>query len=73
MSEKEEAIELKGVIQKALPNATFDILLENGNTILGHISGKIRKHNIKILVGDTVDVSLSPYDLSKGRITYRYK
>jgi translation initiation factor IF-1 len=69
---KEDMVELEGLIREALPNAMFRVELENGHVILGHVSGKIRKNKIKILVGDKVDVELSSYDLSKGRITYRY-
>ncbi len=70
---KQEAIKMDGVITETLPNATFHVRLENGHEVLAHISGKMRMHFIKILVGDRVTVELSPYDLSKGRITYRYK
>ncbi|MEE9224808.1 MAG: translation initiation factor IF-1 [Bacteroidota bacterium] len=70
---KQEAIKMDGVITETLPNATFHVKLENGHGVLAHISGKMRMHFIKILVGDRVTVELSPYDLSKGRITYRYK
>ena len=70
---KEELIETEGKILEALPNAMFKVSLENGHEILAHISGKMRMNFIKILVGDKVTVELSPYDLSKGRITYRYK
>lgn len=70
---KEEAIEVEGVIQEALPNAMFRVELQNGHTILGHISGKMRKHYIRILPGDKVKVELSPYDLTRGRITYRLR
>ena len=70
---KEELIEVEGVIKEALPNAMFRVELENGHIVLAHISGKIRKHFIRILPGDTVKVELSPYDLSRGRITYRNK
>jgi translation initiation factor IF-1 len=70
---KEDAIEVEGIVQEALPNAMFMVKLENGHTILGHISGKMRKHYIRILPGDKVKVELSPYDLTRGRITYRYK
>jgi len=70
---KEELIEVEGVIKEALPNAMFRVELENGHVVLAHISGKIRKHFIRILPGDTVKVELSPYDLSRGRITYRNK
>ena len=70
---KEELIEVEGTIKEALPNAMFRVELENGHLVLAHISGKIRKHFIRILPGDTVKVELSPYDLSRGRITYRNK
>jgi translation initiation factor IF-1 len=70
---KQSAIKVDGVIEEALPNATFRVKLDNGHTILAHVSGKMRMHFIKILHGDKVTVELSPYDLSKGRITYRYK
>jgi|TARA_B100000959_G_scaffold262440_1_gene300866 translation initiation factor IF-1 len=70
---KEEAIEMEGVVTEALPNTTFRVELENGHNIIAHISGKMRKHYIRILTGDTVTVELTPYDLSKGRITYRGK
>jgi translation initiation factor IF-1 len=70
---KQGPIKLDGVITETLPNATFRVKLDNGVEILAHISGKMRMHYIKILVGDRVTVEMSPYDLSKGRITYRYK
>lgn len=70
---KQGPIKVDGVITEALPNASFRVKLENGHEILAHISGKMRMHYIKILVGDRVTVEMSPYDLSKGRITYRYK
>ncbi|SKA74409.1 translation initiation factor IF-1 [Paucidesulfovibrio gracilis DSM 16080] len=70
---KEEAIEVEGTIQEALPNAMFRVELENGHMILGHISGKMRKHYIRILPGDKVKIELSPYDLTRGRITYRMR
>ncbi len=70
---KEDLIEVEGTIKEALPNAMFRVELENGHVILAHISGKIRKHFIRILPGDTVKLELSPYDLSRGRITYRNK
>ncbi len=70
---KQSAIKVDGVIEEALPNATFRVKLDNGHIILAHVSGKMRMHFIKILHGDKVTVELSPYDLSKGRITYRYK
>jgi translation initiation factor IF-1 len=70
---KQGAIKVDGVIEEALPNATFLVKLDNGHEILAHVSGKMRMNFIKILHGDRVTVELSPYDLSKGRITYRYK
>jgi len=73
VSEKEEAIEVEGVVIEALPNTSFRVELENGHKVLAHISGKMRMHYIRILPGDKVVVQLSPYDLSRGRITYRYK
>ena len=72
-NEKEEAIEVIGTVIEPLPNAMFKVQLENGHRILAHISGKMRMHFIKILPGDQVTVELSPYDLSRGRITYRAK
>ena len=73
MGKKEEVIEVEGVVQEALPNAQFLVKLSTGQEILAHISGKIRKHYIRVLLGDQVKVELSPYDLTKGRITYRIK
>jgi translation initiation factor IF-1 len=70
---KEEAIEVQGKILENLPNAMFRVELENGQQILAYVSGKMRMHFIKILPGDKVTVELSPYDLTKGRITYRFK
>ena len=70
---KEEAIEMEGVVTETLPNTTFRVELENGHTVTAHISGKMRKHYIRILTGDNVTVELTPYDLSKGRNTYRGK
>ncbi|MGM0507904.1 MAG: translation initiation factor IF-1 [Fusobacteriota bacterium] len=70
---KKDVIEVEGTILEALPNAMFKVELENGHEILGHISGKMRMHYIKILPGDKVTVEMSPYDLSRGRITYRKK
>ena len=70
---KQAAIELDGVILEALSNAMFKVELENGHVITAHISGKMRMHYIKILPGDTVKVEMSPYDLTKGRISFRYK
>jgi translation initiation factor IF-1 len=70
---KEEAIEVEGVVIEPLPNAMFRVELENGHKVLAHISGKMRMHYIRILPGDKVLVELSPYDLTRGRITYRKK
>ena len=72
MSNK-EAIEVEGTVVEPLPNAMFRVELENGHKVLAHVSGKIRMNYIRILPGDKVKVELSPYDLSRGRITYRYK
>ena len=69
---KEDVIEVEGKVVDTLPNAMFKVELENGATILAHVSGKIRMHYIRILPGDRVTVELSPYDLTKGRITYRF-
>jgi translation initiation factor IF-1 len=68
---KEEAIEVQGVVKEALPNTTFRVELEGGHVILAHLSGKMRKHYIRIVPGDSVKVELSPYDLNKGRIVFR--
>ena len=70
---KEDVIEIQGKVITALPGATFEVELENNKTIICHISGKIRKNFINILPGDTVDVVISPYDMTKGRIIYRTK
>ena len=70
---KEEAIEVEGVVKEALPNTTFRVELQNGHVILAHLSGKMRKHYIRIVPGDSVKVALSPYDLNKGRIIFRQK
>lgn len=70
---KDDVIEVEGHVIEPLPNAMFRVELENGHKVLAHVSGKIRMHYIKILPGDRVTVELSPYDLSRGRITYRYK
>ncbi len=70
---KEEPIKVDGIIIETLPNASFKVELESGHQVLAHISGKMRMHFIKILPGDKVTVELSPYDLTRGRITYRYK
>ena len=70
---KDDVIQMQGEVVENLPNATFRVKLENGHVVLGHISGKMRMHYIKILPGDKVKVEISPYDLTKGRISYRYK
>jgi translation initiation factor IF-1 len=70
---KEDSIEVEGVVTEPLPNAMFRVQLDNGHKILAHISGKMRMHFIKILPGDRVKVEVSPYDLTRGRITYRSK
>ncbi|MGB9697436.1 MAG: translation initiation factor IF-1 [Ignavibacteria bacterium] len=70
---KQDAIKVDGIITEILPNTTFRVRLENGHEVLAHISGKMRMHYIRILQGDKVTVELSPYDLTKGRIIYRYK
>ncbi len=71
MAKKEEAIEIGGVVTEALANTRFRVQLENGHKIIAHVAGKMRKHFIRIVPGDKVTVELSPYDLTKGRITYR--
>ena len=68
-----EAIEIEGLVSEVLPNARFRVELENGHEVLAYLSGKMRQHYIRVLEGDRVKVELSPYDLSKGRVTYRYK
>ncbi|HDP68223.1 MAG TPA: translation initiation factor IF-1 [Candidatus Marinimicrobia bacterium] len=70
---KEKLIKVDGIIKENLPNASFRVELENGHEVLAHVSGKMRMHFIKILPGDKVSLELSPYDLTRGRITYRYK
>lgn len=70
---KEEQIEFEGVVLETLPNTMFRVKLDNGHVIIAHISGKMRKHYIRILTGDRVKVEMSPYDLTKGRITFRMK
>ena len=70
---KEEAIEVEGIVKKALSNAQFTVEMENGHTITAYPAGKMRKYFIKILPGDTVTIALSPYDLGQGRITFRHK
>ncbi|HEU5102100.1 MAG TPA: translation initiation factor IF-1 [Roseiflexaceae bacterium] len=73
MSKKKDAIEMEGTITEPLPNAMFRVQLENGHEVLAHISGRMRMNYIRILKGDRVLVELSPYDLTRGRITYRYR
>lgn len=73
MAKKDDVIEAGGVVAESLPNAQFKVTLENNHTILAHLSGKMRMNFIRILPGDKVTVELSPYDLTKGRITYRHK
>ena len=73
MAKRDDAIEMDGTVLEALPNAMFRVELDNGHKLLAHISGKMRMHYIRILPGDKVVVELSPYDLSRGRITYRFK
>lgn len=70
---KDDVIELEGVVEKVLPATMYNVKLENGHSVLAHISGKMRKHFIRIAVGDRVTVEISPYDLTKGRISYRHK
>ncbi|UJF16242.1 translation initiation factor IF-1 [Jeotgalibaca sp. MA1X17-3] len=70
---KDDVIEIEGLVVETLPNAMFKVELENGHIVLAHVSGKIRMHYIRILPGDKVTVELSPYDLTRGRITYRFK
>jgi translation initiation factor IF-1 len=73
MAKKEEAIQVEGEVVENLPNAMFRVKLDNGHVVLAHVSGKMRMHFIRILPGDKVTIELSPYDLSRGRIVYRYK
>ena len=73
MAKKEEKIEAEGTITEALPATQFRVELDNGHTVLAYLSGKMRKYYIRILLGDRVKVELTPYDLTRGRITYRYK
>ncbi|MDH3342341.1 MAG: translation initiation factor IF-1 [Gammaproteobacteria bacterium] len=70
---KEEAIQMEGTVVETLPNTMFRVELENGHVVIAHISGKMRKHYIRIMTGDAVTVELTPYDLEKGRIVYRAK
>ena len=73
MSKKEEKIEVEGTVVEALPGTQFRVELDNGHEVLAYLSGKMRKYYIRILLGDRVRVEISPYDLKRGRITYRYK
>jgi translation initiation factor IF-1 len=73
VSEKEEKIEMEGEVTEALPNTMFRVRLDNDHEVLSHISGKMRRHYIRIVAGDRVKVELSPYDLKRGRIVYRYR
>jgi len=70
---KEEAIEVEGIVKEALPNTMFRVELQNGHMIMAHLSGKMRKHYIRIVPGDSVKIELSPYDLEKGRIIFRQR
>ena len=69
---KEEMIEMEGVVNEVMPDTRFRVALENGHAIIAHMSGKMRKHHIRILAGDNVSLEMSPYDLTKGRITFRH-
>ncbi|MEX0583036.1 MAG: translation initiation factor IF-1 [Sneathiella sp.] len=71
--EKEELLEFEGTVTELLPNAMFRVVLENDHEVLAHTAGKMRKHRIRVLAGDKVTVEMTPYDLTKGRITFRYK
>ncbi len=73
MSKKKDVVEVEGIVVEPLPNAVFRVELKNGHKVMAHVSGKIRMNFIRILPGDRVLIELSPYDLSRGRITYRYK
>ncbi len=73
MLEKEKALELEGTVTETLPNAMFRVKLDNDHVVLAHISGKMRKYYIRILPGDKVKIEMSPYDLTKGRITFRFR
>ena len=73
MADKEETIEVEGVVRESLPNTMFRVEIQNGHVILAHLSGKMRKNRIRVLAGDQVNVEMTPYDLSKGRITFRFK
>ncbi len=73
MAKNNDMIVMEGVVNESLPNASFRVELDNGHEVLAHISGKMRRHRIRVLPGDRVQVELSPYDLSRGRLTFRYK
>ena len=73
MAKKEEKIEVEGTVTEALPNTQFTVELDNGHQVLAYLSGKMRRYYIRILLGDRVRLEMSPYDLSRGRVTYRYK
>jgi translation initiation factor IF-1 len=73
MAKKEEKLEVEGVVVEALPNTQFIVELDNGHRVLAYLSGKMRRYYIRILLGDRVRVEMTPYDLSRGRITYRYR
>ncbi|NOZ30169.1 MAG: translation initiation factor IF-1 [Chloroflexi bacterium] len=73
MAKTEEKISVEGTVVEALPNATFRVELDNGHEVLAYLSGKMRRHYIRVLLGDRVRVELSPYDLTRGRITFRFK
>jgi translation initiation factor IF-1 len=73
MTKKEEKLEVEGVVVEALPNTQFTVELDNGHRVLAYLSGKMRRYYIRILLGDRVRVEMTPYDLSRGRITYRYR
>ena len=73
MKAKEDKVEVEGIVIEALPNTMFTVKLDNDHTVMGYLSGKMRRYYIRILLGDRVKVEMSPYDLSKGRITYRFK
>ena len=70
---KEEMIEMEGLVNEVLPDTRFRVVLDNGHTIMAYMAGKMRKHRIRVLAGDKVSIELTPYDLTKGRITYRFK
>jgi translation initiation factor IF-1 len=73
MASQKEVIRMRGKVVEALPNTQFKVELENGHSIIAHISGKMRKHYIRLVAGDAVDIEMTPYDLTKGRIVFRYR